>query len=124
MLAKDGGCPEVVKLLHRHAHESECGFAPTRCPNSLECGTILRMDLSVHLKDCVRNPCPHHARGCKFGGTRQGLSVHMQTCKFETVKGVLDQSEMQIQTLAAGLDRKDHEISGLKARHFSGRCVG
>ena len=38
----------------------------------------------------------------------------MQACKFETVKGFLDQSDLQIQTLSAGLERKDSEIASLR----------
>lgn len=38
----------------------------------------------------------------------------MQTCKFETAKGFLDKSELQIQTLSAGLERKDAEIASLR----------
>ena len=80
LVDKPGGCPETIKLGNRAVHESECGFAPVRCPNSPQCPPMLRRDLADHLAACTFYRCPQHLHGCTYSGAYDELEVHAATC--------------------------------------------
>eukprot|EP00042_Codosiga_hollandica_P034369 m.240002 g.240002 ORF g.240002 m.240002 type:complete len:684 (+) comp54393_c0_seq6:154-2205(+) len=108
------GCPEILVLAHRRDHELSCPFAPTECPNSHECGTLLKKDLDEHLQACVRFTCSHKVRGCKFVGSSASMTEHLTTCEFETTKAFLRCDDEQIVQLKLALELKDQEIHGLR----------
>ena len=54
------GCPEVLKIGERDAHEQSCPYAFVECPVGSElCGQIRRMQLEEHLEKCTGIPCPY-----------------------------------------------------------------
>jgi E3 ubiquitin-protein ligase TRAF7 len=77
-------------------------------------------DLEKHLKVCANVPCRHRSRGCVFLGTQSQLAEHLESCKYELVKGLLAESDAKIQHLADALERRDHDIEFLKTMV---RCV-
>ncbi|KAK6186397.1 hypothetical protein SNE40_008439 [Patella caerulea] len=59
------GCQYTCNLEYIKAHERECMFETMSCPN-MECSqTILKMDLSDHLRECAQNQKPKVCnKGC------------------------------------------------------------
>lgn len=109
------GCPVTVKLSNRHDHERNCQYAPTQCPNSLHCPTLLKMDLEDHLQVCEHMKCPHQKYGCHMEGNHKEVRLHLETCKFEAVKEFLQHTDKRMEELKTMLKDKDQEIVFLKA---------
>ncbi|XP_001640067.2 E3 ubiquitin-protein ligase TRAF7 [Nematostella vectensis] len=108
------GCPMKTKIINRREHEKNCQYAPTQCPNSLQCPALLKMDLPEHLKTCEHSRCPHQAYGCQFEGNNEQVRSHLETCKFEAVKEFLKHTDSKVGELHSALREKDQEISYLK----------
>eukprot|EP00040_Diaphanoeca_grandis_P014999 m.76227 g.76227 ORF g.76227 m.76227 type:complete len:739 (-) comp24877_c0_seq1:162-2378(-) len=109
------GCQEILTQGTRQAHESMCPHRLESCPNSYACGQIKSKHMPEHLKTCQNFSCSHKTRGCKFVGTQERLLLHLQACKYELVKGFLQESDARIQSLSETLEVKDQEIEFLKA---------
>lgn len=109
------GCPVKIKLRKRLEHERECGFAPVYCPNSSLCGKMLRTEFQAHVKICQYQRCPHYKYNCPFQGNTEEIEEHLNTCKFEGVKGFLQQVEGEVVVLRGELERRDETIRGLSS---------
>jgi len=109
------GCPMEIKFGHRMDHESNCQYAPTRCPNSSNCPIMLKMHLEEHLAQCRHLRCPNAKFNCPFEGTDEQLEHHITDCKFEGLKGFLQHTEDRMQQALSKLQEKDQEISFLKS---------
>lgn len=93
----------------------------SRCPNSLQCPRMLKRDLNTHLATCGHHPCQHKMRGCKvrlrpglpiaqscqFSGSVTAVEEHVKSCKYESIKGILLQSDATISSLKADIASKD-----------------
>ncbi|CAI8055946.1 E3 ubiquitin-protein ligase TRAF7 [Geodia barretti] len=100
------GCPAKIKLGKRGEHEKECGYAPVYCPNSSVCGKMLRSELDEHRKTCQYQRCPHYKYNCRFQGTPEEIEGHLNTCKYEGVKGFLQQVEGEVKMLRGSWRRE------------------
>lgn len=79
-VADPDGCPEVVQLSQRQQHEAICPHRTVRCPyNAAVCPKMLACNLEAHLKGCTNVPCRHRADGCKFLGSQDQLSAHLES---------------------------------------------
>jgi E3 ubiquitin-protein ligase TRAF7 len=104
-----------VKLVFCRDHESQCQYAPTKCPNSSLCPALVKRDLEAHLDVCEHTPCPHKRYGCTVEATRELVTEHLKFCRFESVKDFLRDTESQIVSLQTKLQDKETEISSLRA---------
>ncbi|KAK2184415.1 hypothetical protein NP493_264g02015 [Ridgeia piscesae] len=109
------GCPLTVRLSAKRAHEEDCQYAPTRCPNNPACPVLKKRDLEEHLKLCKHAKCPHHKYNCEFIGTAAELTEHLSECRFEAIKGFLHQTEKSLTELQATIIQKDQEIGFLRS---------
>jgi E3 ubiquitin-protein ligase TRAF7 len=107
------GCPVKVKLGKRQEHEADCGFAPVYCPNSSLCGKMLRTEYQTHIKTCRYQRCPHYKYNCLFQGSAEEIENHLNTCKFEGVKGFLHQMEGEVRAMKSELEKRDETIREL-----------
>jgi E3 ubiquitin-protein ligase TRAF7 len=109
------GCPAKIKLGKRGEHEKECGYAPVYCPNSSVCGKMLRSELDEHRKTCQYQRCPHYKYNCRFQGTPEEIEGHLNTCKYEGVKGFLQQVEGEVKMLRGELEKRDSTVHTLSS---------
>lgn len=109
------GCSMIIKLGCREEHEKECEYAPVQCPNSSKCPVVLKKELPEHLKTCQHVRCPHLRYHCFFEGTREEMAQHLETCKFEGLKGFLNRTDEHIMELQEEVKRKDEEIVFLRS---------
>ncbi|XP_022110487.1 E3 ubiquitin-protein ligase TRAF7-like isoform X2 [Acanthaster planci] len=78
------GCPELIRLSQKAEHEASCPYSSLQCPNSPECGTLLRLDLEEHVVTvCPFVKCHHYEKGCTFTGTSRAVEDHCLSCKYE-----------------------------------------
>nr|XP_006823995.1 PREDICTED: E3 ubiquitin-protein ligase TRAF7-like [Saccoglossus kowalevskii] len=109
------GCPMTVKLHDRKEHESQCGYAPLQCPNNSSCPLILKMDMESHIKVCDQRKCDHQKYGCQFVGTEQELHAHLTSCRYESMKEFLQNTEDKVAELQMNMEKKDQEIGFLRS---------
>ncbi|XP_062507470.1 E3 ubiquitin-protein ligase TRAF7-like [Corticium candelabrum] len=109
------GCPFKIKLNQKRDHESHCQYAPTRCPNSSSCPALIKRNLEAHLDVCEHTPCVHRRYGCKFKATRELVREHLRSCRYETVKDFLGDTESQIVALRTKLQERENEVNSLRA---------
>eukprot|EP00731_Ephydatia_muelleri_P029360 Em0020g1004a len=109
------GCPMIIKLALRQEHETKCEYAPVPCPNSSLCPFVLAKDLEEHMKRCKHVRCPHARYNCPFEGTKDELAAHLDSCKFEGLKGFLTRTDEHIVELEADLKRKEEEVIFLRS---------
>ena len=114
-VANPDGCQEIIKMGDRAIHEGVCPYRILNCPNSAVCGSFKKIDLDAHLGVCQHCTCVHNVRGCKFVGSRDAAKAHLEDCRYEVVKGLLQESDSRIQSLSEMLESKDQEIEFLKA---------
>jgi len=57
----EGCSTNVLSMLHKE-HESQCGYKPTICPHSSNCGIILTKNLQKH----VEEECPERTMECPY----------------------------------------------------------
>jgi len=96
------GCQAVLTREKQASHSEECPF---RCVSCRLCNARVSMKhLHVHLQEeCkkVHVSCPFEKYGCEAVDLeRCDLATHLSTCRFEQVKGVLEQFEQRIADLA------------------------
>lgn len=109
------GCPLTIRISAKSAHEQECQYAPTRCPNNPACPVLKKQELEEHLKQCKHAKCPHHKYNCEFVGTAAELTEHLSECRFEVIKGFLHETEKSLAELQATVVQKDQEIGFLRS---------
>lgn len=114
-VANPDGCQDIIKMGDRATHEGVCPYRILNCPNSAVCGTFKKIDLDAHLAVCQHYTCVHSVRGCKFVGSKAAAKAHLEDCRYEVVKGLLQESDSRIQSLSEMLESKDQEIEFLKA---------
>ncbi len=133
------GCPCVLSLAARTAHELICPHAPASCPH---CDTpcLKRMNLDQHLATCARIPCPHKVRSfLSFklylslspnthittikiypGDWTFGFNLPLQTagCSFEGRANDLEThlSVCGYESIKGFLSKHDEQIKGLKKK--------
>jgi hypothetical protein len=70
------GCGAIHLVSARHAHQQECGYRLTMCPNSDLCGILMMKDLDNHLKE----ECPERSLECPYNcGSVIRLSLMLVT---------------------------------------------
>eukprot|EP00118_Oscarella_pearsei_P011255 m.74304 g.74304 ORF g.74304 m.74304 type:complete len:687 (+) comp35879_c0_seq8:28-2088(+) len=109
------GCPFKIKINNRKEHEMNCQYAPTQCPNSLHCPSLLKRDLESHLAVCEHTQCPHKKYGCTFRGMQERIAEHLTSCRFEVVKDFLSTVDAQMTELRAQIEDKDTDIGFLRS---------
>ncbi|KAM8780128.1 E3 ubiquitin-protein ligase TRAF7 isoform 2-T2 [Rhynchonycteris naso] len=107
------GCPFTIKLSARKDHESSCDYRPVRCPNNPSCPPLLKMNLEAHLKECEHIKCPHSK--CTFIGNQDTYETHLETCRFESLKEFLQQTDDRFHEMHVALAQKDQEIAFLRS---------
>ncbi|XP_074645437.1 E3 ubiquitin-protein ligase TRAF7-like isoform X2 [Tubulanus polymorphus] len=78
----ENGCPEKVSFGLRQQHEDDCSYGAVVCPNSAECGTFKKSNLSAHLEICTNFFCSAKNAGCRFSGRHTDLLEHYKECSF------------------------------------------
>ncbi|XP_041473085.1 E3 ubiquitin-protein ligase TRAF7-like [Lytechinus variegatus] len=111
------GCPFTIRISDRKEHESQCGYAPVRCPNNPDCPLVLKMNLESHLLNCNLCKCDHQRYGCHFVGTQEQVEAHLSQgqCAYDSIKDFLSASDDKIRELQMTIHQKDQEIGFLRS---------
>nr|XP_054763208.1 E3 ubiquitin-protein ligase TRAF7-like isoform X2 [Lytechinus pictus] len=111
------GCPFTIRISDRKEHESQCGYAPVRCPNNPDCPLVLKMNLESHLFNCNLCKCDHQRYGCHFVGTQEQVEAHLSQgqCAYDSIKDFLSASDDKIRELQMTIHQKDQEIGFLRS---------
>lgn len=79
-LNKDNGCNEIIPYNNILAHDKECKFFYTKCPN-IQCGTKMKWTL---LENHIKNECPFSLFKCPYCDIklkRNEYKEHIINCK-------------------------------------------
>jgi len=55
--------------------------------------------MEAHLRVCANVPCAHRMRGCVFRGKNEQVTQHLETCKFEALKDLLNERDKRVELL-------------------------
>jgi hypothetical protein len=107
------GCPAVLTIGNRRAHEAMCSYERLACPHDKRCGLIFRKDWDDHVERCKQQLCPNRTKGCLFEGTIPAWQDHIKVCTFNVLRSFIEETIQEMGYMKKELTARDTQLASL-----------